>query len=202
MKFIMSLLFFCSLTNLFSYSDDYIEFNSEEVYVKYKYHEVKTDNEEYYLTLTYLMNFNGQDSTMEIVYRLPKDFDFEILKKSIHSKKITFDSQPYGMGKILDYAKERGFTALNDKTKRYAQNWSSFNTSDILLYVVSDEDFEYLIQLVNVWPKSIEMPPFFSNKDIDNSFQEESDLSYAYKFWDSFIINNLVFRYPINTSTK
>lgn len=151
-------------------------------------------NGTFYLQLTYSFEYNNQFSSMKIYFILKDGVDIDSLLELTNSDTCKYDPSPFGMGSILSYSEEKGYTPINNNATRFAAIWGSFVSRDILIYRSMNEGVfysEYMVEFINIWPNDIEIPKNFNNKMLEDLINKSDPVSQRYIFLDDLISNGL-----------
>lgn len=179
------------------YKDSYITLRiSENITIEPTGIRVVTDNKDYYLHIQYSLKYNSDYSNLLFSFKLKKDIDYNNIMKVIYQKEIIYTPSPFGMGRVLITADKKGYTHVTDSIKRYASEWGTFATKDLLIYHRKDDRSfysEYLIELTNIWPMNSEIPYEFTNKTLDEdiSLKKDDYVTSKYIFLDELFSKNL-----------
>lgn len=181
------------------YEDDFIiiENIDENFSIKKRPFNVMEMNNNYYLHLQYSFKLKGELTNSTIIFKIKEGVTPDFLLKLIGKEHVKFNPAPYGLGEIYEIANETGLTTLSTNVSRYAQDWGSSVSKDIVIYKLkynSEVVEEILIQLLNVWPNTIDMPYIVDNSDIDKFIQEENEIASKYNFYDSLISEKMIIK--------
>lgn len=202
-KIILLLLLMISIS-LFSdqsrvYEDKFIRISISDAdfEIVSRPHNVMQKGSRLYLHLQYSFKFQNEVTNAFIILRLKESVDLNQLLLLIGKDDVKQTPSPYGMGDIYNIAQEYVMTQLSPKVSRYGQDWGSSISRDISIYKISYENSyvdEVLIQLLNIWPSSIEMPYIVDNKDIDKYIKEDNEVARKYLFYDQLISKNFLIK--------
>lgn len=206
------ILFFTIMTFVFKvysvelYEDEFIKLNYTEgdLRIEKRSHLVVRNEGKHYLQLQYSFYFEEDILNVMFAFLLKDTAILDQLLVKINNLEIKDDTSPYGMGDVLKYANETGFTLLNKKVKRYAQDWPSAFTRDICIYLIDHKNEYYdevLVEILNVWPRAIKIPYILNNKDIDQMIKGKNNNVIRYEILDEIFEEGFILKDFLNFET-